>query len=233
MQTELTDILEHSFRTREKSLDKYIQENALEYIGCAKLITPSLTDWGMIWDRVAFAILSANTGFRQAVKALAYATEHKGNVSKYVLMGLGMVPAKAEYLNQLAVSITTGGKTQFDILKDHSETWIEYRLRLKNEVKGLGLAKASFAASLLYPLDSDLACLDTWMQKHFLSRYKHTAHSRLGFRTLGLKDYLIIEEKVRQKARKHGINTFLCQWLIWDYLRGSKTDHAIFPGSHK
>jgi len=134
-------------------------------------------------------------------------------------MGFGMVPNNAEYLNELSEK-----HHKFGLLKCWNETWLEYRLRLKNTVKGLGLAKASFAASLIYPLESDLACLDTWMQKHFLRR---------NFKQLGLKDYLAIEQKVRAKARKYGINTFLCQWLIWDSLRGNKNNHAVFPGSHK
>ena len=99
-------------------------------------------------------------------------------------------------------------------------------MRLQKEVLGLGLAKASFAACLLYPLDADLACIDTWIQKVFLGN--------TGFKSLGLADYLLVESKIRTFANCFGVSTFLAQWLIWDHARGgSANSHSIFPGSHK
>jgi thermostable 8-oxoguanine DNA glycosylase len=99
-------------------------------------------------------------------------------------------------------------------------------MELKRRVKGLGLAKASFAACLLYPLDADLACVDTWIQKVFLG---HT-----GFKSLSLGDYLLVESKIRTYANCFNVSTFVAQWLIWDHARGGAANaHAIFPGGHK
>jgi hypothetical protein len=72
---------------------------------------------------------------------------------------------------------------------------------------------------------ADVACIDTWIQKTFLG---HT-----GFRALSLKDYCEVEEKSRSYARKFDVNTFLAQWLIWDFARGESNNHDIFPGNHK
>lgn len=214
-------ILEHSFRARESSIDKYIQKNRHKYLTFARIIAPNLQDWEQVWDRIAFAILSANTPFEDSVKALAYATDHKGHVSASYLAGFKCVPAKADYLNLLP-----RGKRVFALLKRNAEDWQAYRLRLFQSVKGLGLAKASFTASLLYPMTSDLACLDTWMQKHYLRRS--------SFKQLGQKDYIRVEARVRQVARRNLLpSTFLAQWMIWDSLRNETNNHAIFPSSHK
>lgn len=213
-------ILEFTFKSRLASIDKYIEANALNYHASACLMKPDLHSWESIWDRLAFAILSANVGFSKAVMALGYATLHKGQANSKVMMQWTMVPAKADYLNVLP-----RGRELFSLLNEYQESWHEYRLRLQRTIKGLGLAKASFAACLLYPLEADLACMDTWMQKVFLNNQ--------AFIQLGIKDYCKAESQVRRIAKKHGINTFLAQWLIWDHVRNSVTSHSIFPGCHK
>jgi len=98
-------------------------------------------------------------------------------------------------------------------------------LRLQKTVLGLGLAKASFTACLLYPLTSDLGCVDTHICKVYLGVQT--------FKQLSVKNYLLVEAKIRAIALRAGINTFLAQWLIWDHTRGAMMDHDIFPGNHK
>ena len=82
-------ILEETFKVREGLIDEYIQANRLKYITFARAIAPNLKDWGQVWDRLAFAILSANTPFDDSVKALAYATDHKGRASALTLSSKG------------------------------------------------------------------------------------------------------------------------------------------------
>lgn len=217
MQVALPGVLEHSFRERSRAIHRYVDANKDRYVAYATLITPDVTDDVAVWSRVAFSILSANTGFRQAQSALGYALQYRGTLDAYGLTKYGMVPAKADYLNAIP--------DRAALIRSVDETWHEYRVRLQRTVKGLGLAKASFAACLLYPLAADLACVDTHMQKVYLG------HTR--FHDLRIADYLAVEEKVRKIARRHGVNTFLAQWMIWDHVRGATNDHDIFPGSHK
>ena len=218
-QLELNTIVRHSFKVREKRIRKYVRENKAKYIDFALRITPKLTDPAQIWDRMAFAILSANCNFEMAVKALAYATECKGNAVAKDIARFSMVPRKAEYLNKLPRGIAI-----LQYLKRDSESWCDYRWRLKSRILGLGLAKATFAACLLYPLKADLGCVDTHMCKFYLNL--------TTFQTLSLKKYRSIETKIRAIAKRARINTFLAQWLIWDHTRGIVSDHNIFPGSH-
>ena len=48
-----------------------------------------------------------------------------------------------------------------------------------------------------------------------------------------IADYLVVEEQIRGFALRHKVGTFVAQWLIWNYRRGSDPDHDIFPGNHK
>jgi thermostable 8-oxoguanine DNA glycosylase len=220
-QLEFTTIINHAFSQYEKRIVTYMATYKLQYEVYAQAITPSSYSDEEIFSRIAFAILSANSPFEDSVKALNVVTKafkrriaiHYSDIIYYK-----QVPAKARYLNKLArMNLTT--------LLREDETWHDYRLRLKRTVKGLGLAKASFAACLLYPLTADVACIDTWIQKVFMG---HT-----GFKTLGIRDYTLVEAKIRTYGACFGISTFLAQWLIWDHARGTSNAHAIFPGSHK
>jgi len=219
-QLQLESIIAQSFASKERAISRYVNANKAKYRAFAMKITPDLDNPFEVWDRIAFAILSANCAFEQGVRALAYATECKGSAEAQVIVKFGMVPRKAEFINQLPV-----GSGIFALLKSESEDWNQYRLRLKNTVLGLGLAKASFAACLLYPLEADLGCVDT----HICKIYLRVSH----FTKLGVANYLKVEAKIRAIALKAKINTFLAQWLIWDHTRGLVSDHNIFPGAHK
>lgn len=228
-QLEFTTILNDVFAQYERRIAQYIFANKEKYEGFAHVITPGKYTDDEIFYRVAFAILSANSPFDDSVKALNICIKKREQgiaVKPQDIVWFKQVPAKAKYINRLnRIDLQSLLRGENLLHKDKLETWHEYRIRLKHSVKGLGLAKASFAACLLYPLDADLACVDTWIQKVFMG---HT-----GFKNLGIADYLLVESKIRTFANCFGISTFLAQWLIWDHVRGNVSNHAIFPGSHK
>lgn len=217
------DILADSFRSHERRMLRYMVENREKYIGFGLFITPNMANNEQVFSRVAFAILSANVRFDFAVKALGYVIKNKGKVEAIDLAYYAMVPAKADYVNE-AWEIIHDDTIYYE--KHPDETWSEYRYRLQGLFRGLGIAKASFAAALLYPNTADVACIDTWMQKVFLGN--------TGFKQLRKSAYETVEAKVRAYGRKVEVSTFLAQWMIWDHARGGKANsHAIFPGSHK
>ena len=222
-QLAFSTILNDAFAQYERRIAHYCLNNKDKYVGMAKMITPDLSDKEAVYARIAFAILSANAPFDDAVKALGVAIKKKDKLQWRDIVWYKQVPAKAKYCVEAWRLIR---QDSCIATKDNDESWHEYRLRLKREFKGLGLAKASFAACLLYPLEADLACVDTWIQKVFLG---HT-----GFKSLGLRDYLTVEAKIRTYAACFDVSTFIAQWLIWDHARGGVANsHAIFPGSHK
>jgi thermostable 8-oxoguanine DNA glycosylase len=225
-QLEFTTILNDAFTQYERRIASYMFDNKEAYEGFARVITPGSYTDDEIFYRVAFAILSANAPFEDSVKAFNVCIKKRAAgvvVKPHDIIWFKQIPAKAKYINAL-------NKLDLQILRRYTEqdfaNWHNYRLRLRDTVKGLGLAKASFAAALLYPLEADVACVDTWIQKVFLG---HT-----GFKSLGVADYLLVESKIRTFANCFGISTFLAQWLIWDHARGGMANtHAIFPGGHK
>lgn len=222
-QLEFTSILNDAFAGYEKRIIGYMAENRLLYEENGRQRTPNLRDGADIFSRIAFAILSANCPFDDSVRALSVVLKKIRQGEKVKASDIAFykqVPAKAKYCNRLALM------EQKTLLRQPGETWHEYRMRLKRTVLGLGLAKASFAACLLYPLEADLACIDTWMQKVFLGN--------AGFKSLSVTDYLYVEGKVRTYANVFNCSTFLAQWMIWDFARGGSFNrHDIFPGSHK
>lgn len=219
-QLEFTTILNDAFAQYERKIFIFMATNREKYEGFARLnLEPKSHSRDEVLQRIAFAILSANAPFDYTIKALNVVIKKDGKIHARDIMFYKMVPAKAKYIRELYAIPTQV------LLRQRDESWHEYRMRLKARVKGLGLAKASFAASLLYPLEADLACVDTWIQKVFLG---HT-----GFKSLGLMDYLTVEAKIRTYANAFGCSTFLAQWMIWDHARKETNSHAIFPGSHK
>ena len=221
-QLALGTIMEHSVRERQRAIHRYITLHRDTYRGMATLITPDPSNASQVWARLAFAILSANAPFEHAVGALAYCAKHKGRVEwgtgleRYA----GMVPAKVDYVNALPL-----GGTVLTLTRHEDEPWHDYRMRLYQDVAGLGLCKASFAAALMDPIEADVACVDTHIQRVYLG---HRA-----FKALNRATYLEVEDQIRRVARQYGLGTFLTQWLIWDHARGRLTDHAVFPGAHK
>lgn len=229
-QETFTTILNNSFKSHERRMLKYMVENREKYLGFARLIKPNLDDIEQIYSRIAFAILSANARFDFAVKALNYAVENKGRCREVDMMTFTMFPQKAKYCNDAWQTIKDQPFNTY--LKIYSsESWSQYRYRLQSAFKGLGIVKASFAACLLYPLESDLAVIDTWIQKVFLGNS--------SFKEIGKAKYEIVEAQIRAYGRKVGVNTFIAHWMIWNHVRDDKKGHAMdhnvfpFPGSHK
>ena len=221
-QLAFSEVVEAGFRSHEKLMLRYMAANVAIYRGFADIVKPSLSDSEQVFTRVAFAILSANAPFEDSVSALHVVVKHKGNTQGRALAPYRMVPAKATYCNRLWEICQVEHEA---LLKQESESWHEYRMRLKWLVGGLGMAKASFAACLLYPDEADLACVDTWVQKVFLG---HSA-----FKQLSVVKYLEVEAWIRSYGVRFGVSTFIAQWLIWDHARGETQAHGFFPGSHK
>jgi thermostable 8-oxoguanine DNA glycosylase len=206
-------------RAVRADIHRYCQVNGARYRRFAERITPDVAQPDAIYTRVAFAILSANAPFERTVDSLAYCHDTHWRPDPFVLASQGMVPAKARYITAMAA------RSSLEYLRRAEETWDAYRGRLQATTPGLGMAKASFAACLVYPLTADLACVDTWIQRVVLGT--------VGFQKISAARYRRIEAWVRRIARRHGLPTFVTQWLIWDHARGVVSDHAIFPMTHK
>lgn len=180
------------------------------YRAMAEHMAPNLSDSTQVWDRIAFAILSANCRFEASVAGLQYARQHRGRVMGHTLahVGGGMTQVKAGWLNALPPIL--------GLLKAKGEEWNNYRARLAR-VRGLGITKASFAACLLYPFESEVCCLDVWMLRGLAEPIPHR-----------LTAYQRIETRVQAYATQIDLPLFLTQWALWDWVRGRIEPHDIF-----
>ena len=230
-QSQLGNQLDQSSLAHNRAVLRYGKANRDAYIQAANLMERSLAgpDRNELTRlRVAFAVLSANCPFQSSVDALAYVRQvGLANVEESSLARFQCVPVKARACREIA------SKPIQAFLRQVDETWQEYRERLARETLGLGRAKASFAACLIYPTRADLACVDTWICKVYLGRD--------SFKSLSRVDYERVEGEVRKIRDKIGFpSTFLAQWCIWNHARGDKPgqvtfDHSFLslPGSHK
>lgn len=91
-----------------------------------------------------------------------------------------------------------------------------YRHNLAEQIHGLSMAKASFAAALMYPTVSDVVCID----RHIARMLGHT---RTSFRK---GEYQELEQRIVNIGRQCGYPGFVTQWCLWDALRGSDEPHS-------
>lgn len=212
MQLPLPDVAETLERERFAAIHRFISEHRTRYLIFAARIEPNRADWRQVWDRLVFAILSANATLNDTIVAYRRARAQRGCANLADLSG--MTAQKTYFINGLALD-----RSLLTVRRRHQESWNNYRIRL-TQIPGLALTKASYAASLLYPLTADVACLDTWMQKALL-----TGTTRFG--SLTWPEYRALENIVRRFARRHDISTALAQWMIWDCTRGTITSQEF------
>lgn len=121
---------------------------------------------------------------------------------------------KATYIKELEHIWRTSPET----LTRNGDDDDAYRWRIQRNVRGLGIAKASFAVALTAPSTSDVCCVDTHMCRIFTGKRPTGAISK----TL----YLDIESRIRSLASEYGLSTFCAQWCLWDAARGVSNPHA-------
>lgn len=214
-------------------LDKYASRNRSKYLGFARFIEPTDYNAEEVYRRVAFSILSVQAPFDlgcaafNTVAGLSWHARENYDILKAAVGSLIYQEVKATGLLLAAGQCAkSNGHTLY--LKAEPETWDTYRRRIARTVYGLGKAKGSFLACLLYPLQADIACLDTWILRRFGFPPEKNGH-------LTWEEYLGAEKQIRKLAQKWDVSTFIAQWIIWDADRGSTQDHSLLgmPGAHK
>lgn len=89
-----------------------------------------------------------------------------------------------------------------------NEPWSAYRARLVHRIKGLGMAKVSFALEMCYP-HAPVACLD----RHMLRTYGHDPQQ------CSVKDYISYETHWDICARQRNVSAAIGRLLFWDKLQ--------------
>jgi hypothetical protein len=90
-------------------------------------------------------------------------------------------------------------------VKEDEESWTEWRDRLVKSILGLGKAKVSFALEMMYPVEAQVACMDTHLfQVYGLDQSKNS------------KYYNTIEADWVDRSNKRGLAPYMARCLYWD-----------------
>jgi hypothetical protein len=85
------------------------------------------------------------------------------------------------------------------------EQWSDFRNRIEKNIKGLGLAKSSFAIEMIYPTQAEVTCLDT----HLFQAYElnQTKHNRM---------YHNLETHWVKNSLKKDLPPYIARCIYWD-----------------
>lgn len=86
-----------------------------------------------------------------------------------------------------------------------NEDWTSFRNRIEYEIKGLGLAKSSFAIEMIYPDEAEVVCLDTHLFKAY--DLDQTKHKRM---------YDKLENHWVENSRKKNLPPYIARCIYWD-----------------
>ena len=190
------------------------------YLGEAERVRDNCPKGQPIWP-IVFALLSVNAPFGATCKAYEALRDEDTNLldfwsvlqvvrSSHAPDGVVSYPwTKSKWIQTFVDSFRHDGVDFRPFVTD-----TDYRSYLQVNVKGLGLAKASFATMLVNG-SADVACIDTHMYRLFEGKPAQTA--------VRAKTYLRLEESVRTMAYRHGLPTSVAQHCLWDAMRGIRT----------
>ena len=103
-----------------------------------------------------------------------------------------------------------------NFIKTPNETWISLRNRLAYNLKGIGLAKVSFALELCYPNNVEVVCLDVHMLRALgLNTEGYRARSKKD-----ISEYVSGETIWIEKSKRMNTSPYITRCLYWDILQG-------------
>lgn len=213
----------------EDSLRQVLSLTADRYREYAAAIDTGESERSVYW-RIVFSILSVHSPIDATF--VSYKTlrlwharfQRTPSVGTYMRMlrssrgsdgVVQYIPTKSHYLREFDLGWHKD-RTRYTRNDETDDAW---RLRLQTNIKGLGMAKASFAVALSNPATSDVCCVDTHIYAIF-------NHGRPAKTTIGKRAYLAMEDRVRTLAKDFGLSVFACQWALWDARRGVCNPHA-------
>ena len=162
------------------------------------------------FKRYVFAFLSVHTTWENNCKAYNILKDfnkwkddeallHK----KLVQSRVGMQNNRTKYLNKF-IKEFWADQAKF-VVKEDEESWTEWRDRLVKSILGLGKAKVSFALEMMYPVEAQVACMDTHLfQVYGLDQSKDS------------KYYNTIEADWVDRSNKRGLAPYMARCLYWD-----------------
>ena len=122
--------------------------------------------------------------------------------NKLIESRVGMQNNRTKYIKEFALKFWSD-PSYYD--KGQNEDWVTYRNRLVNDIKGLGMAKVSFALEMIHPVNANVVCLDTHLfQAYGLDQTKHRSQ------------YGKLENHWVENSRKKDLPPYIARCIYWD-----------------
>ena len=185
-----------------------------------KSISP--TNSNEIFRRWLFAYTSIHSTWQSNVRSYNHIKnfeQWKNDKSKLAEL---LFLSKSGLHNQRTENIWDFKNKFFDnpdsFIKSTSESWVDLRNRLAQNLKGIGLAKVSFALELCYPNNVEIVCLDV----HMLRALKMNEQGYRADSKKEIAEYMTGENVWLEKSKRIETSPYITRCLYWDILQGHK-----------
>ncbi len=185
-----------------------------------KSISP--TNSNEIFRRWLFAYTSIHSTWQSNVRSYNHIKnfeQWKNDKSKLAEL---LFLSKSGLQNQRTENIWDFKNKFFDnpdsFIKSSNESWIDLRNRLAQNLKGIGLAKVSFALELCYPNNVEIVCLDV----HMLRALKMNEQGYRADSKKEIAEYMTGENVWVEKSKRIETSPYITRCLYWDILQGHK-----------
>lgn len=167
-----------------------------------------------IYDRFLFAFLSVHSTWESNIRGYEllkhniWTSDSADSLrNKLIEARVGLYNHRTDYITQFSDIFVIKPKY---FLKRKNESWIGYRNRLVNVIKGLGYAKVSFAIEMIYPNACWVTCIDTHIAQMFGIKQEQ----------LNKDNYHSYEKQFLELAKKEKILPTQYRWQWWDNRQG-------------
>ena len=185
-----------------------------------KSISP--TNSNEIFRRWLFAYTSIHSTWQSNVRSYNHIKnfeQWKNDKSKLAEL---LFLSKSGLHNQRTENIWDFKNKFFDnpdsFIKSSNESWVDLRNRLAQNLKGIGLAKVSFALELCYPNIVEIVCLDV----HMLRALKMNEQGYRADSKKEIAEYMTGENVWLEKSKRIETSPYITRCLYWDILQGHK-----------
>lgn len=168
------------------------------------------------FQRFLFAFCSVHTTWESNVRGYAEIKDYEAWLSdktelrrRLIASRCGLHNNRTEYIYGFAEKFWADPA---EYRRGDSEPWWMYRDRLERRIKGLGLAKTSYALEMAFPLECDVVCFDV----HMLRLYGDVDAGRDPIR------YEKFEDDWVKRAKKLGVAPYIARNVYWDKLQGKQ-----------
>ena len=173
-----------------------------------------------VFQRWLFAFTSIHTTWQGNVRAYNHIKNFESWINDKEKLSQALIDSRAGCHNRRTEHIWEFSRKFWsnpdNFKKTNKESWVDLRNRLSFDLKGIGLAKTSFALELCYPESVGVVCLDV----HMLRALNLNTN---GYRIENKKElttYMHGENLWMKKSKFWNTSPYILRCLFWDIIQG-------------